>query len=237
MSWRRRKTAPRVRDGQVQHKNNWQPTSDHSGLRQVRIERRPPGCGYRHVLRRADICAFLQLLHCWAHLSRRLNRILLGGGNDTTLGWFSRGVVAVCAMPRNLTLEFDRECFYTDADFFDRLGVPYRCFGKASEGGERPEVDENEDWTHAVCQFTPATARCFQLLRVLTHELGHHYDLITNRRDRCTRGEEFAERYGQRLDAQMWPRYLEVFGDPRKGEDGAGGIVLADRAGPGQRDR
>jgi hypothetical protein len=213
----RRKTAPGVRDGRVRHKNNWRPTPDNYGLRQVSIERCRPGRGYRHVLRCADVYTFLQLLPAWDSLSRRLNRILLDGGNDTTLGWFHRGVVAVCAMRHDLTVQFHRDFFYTDADFFDRLGVPYRCFGASVEGEERPEMDENDDWTHAVCQFTPATARCFQLLRVLTHELGHHYDLITNRKGWCTRGEDFAERYGQRLEAQVWSRYLEVFGDPRRG--------------------
>jgi hypothetical protein len=219
MSWRRCKTAPRVRDGRVQHKNNWHPTPDNFGLRQVSIERCRPGRGYRHVLRCSDVYTFVGLLPVWDQLSTRLNQILLAPGSPIRLGWFRRGIVAVCAMPHNLVVEFDRECFLTDVDFFDRVGVPYRFYSPVPDSDEESwrEVSQDEDWSRADCQFTTATARCFQLLRVLTHEFGHHHDRITNPKGWCSRGEDFAERYGQQLEAKVWPRYLEMFGDPRRG--------------------
>ncbi len=216
MSWLRRKTAPKVRDGRVQHKNNWRPTPDNYGLPQVSIERCRPGRGYRHVLCCADVYTFIHLLPCWSQVVGRLNRILLAAGSPTTLGWFRRGIVAVCAMPGNLEVTFHRDYFGIDADCFERLGVPSRRFLRDPEAGEEwREASADENWTHARCQFTPATARCYQLLRVLTHELGHHYDRITNRKGWCSRGEAFAERFGQEQEAKVWSRYLEVFGDPR----------------------
>jgi hypothetical protein len=51
-------------------------------------------------------------------------------------------------------------------------------------------------------------------MRVFLHELGHHYDYITNRKRRCSRGEDFAESYGQRLEKEIWPDYIRAFGDP-----------------------
>ena len=46
--------------------------------------------------------------------------------------------------------------------------------------------------------WTEGQARAFQLLHVFLHELGHHHDLITTRRQlRGGRGEAYAERYAR----------------------------------------
>src|SRR5262245_33215097 len=104
MSWRRCKTAPKVRDGRVQYQNNWRPTPDNDGHPQVSISRSRPGTGYRHALRCSDIYTFVHLLPDWDRLKTGLNQILLAAGSETTLGWHRRGTVAVCALARDLTL-------------------------------------------------------------------------------------------------------------------------------------
>ena len=61
--------------------------------------------------------------------------------------------------------------------------------------------------------FTEATARAFQLVHVLLHELGHHRDRMTSRRRvECGRGEGFAEAYAVRHGAEIWTRYADAFG-------------------------
>jgi hypothetical protein len=213
MSWRRTKTAPGVRDGRTLHKNNWRPTPDNYGQPQVTISRLRPGTGYRHVLRCSDVYTFVHLLPDWARLKTRLNQILLAPGESRLQGWFRPGTVAICAMHRDLGAWYHRDFFALDVDFFDRVGVPYQYVQEDGQLGEHPS---NGDWQRVRVQFTPALAHCFQLVRVLTHELGHHYDRITNPRGWASRGEPFAIRYERETEAAVWARYVEVFGDPRR---------------------
>jgi hypothetical protein len=57
------------------------------------------------------------------------------------------------------------------------------------------------------------SARAFQLLHVLLHELGHHHDRMTTRAGRYScRGEDFAEHYSRRYAERIWGRYLDEFG-------------------------
>jgi hypothetical protein len=200
MSWRRCKTAPQVRDGRVQRKNNWRPTPDYFGEPQVDISRLRPGTGFRHFVRCSDVYSFVHLLPDWGKLRTRLNQILLIAGSNSIFGWHRPGKVAICALPRDGEIRYYKDFFQRDAAFLDRLGVPYEF-----------------DGAEALCRFTPETARCFQLLRVLVHELGHHYDRITNPKGWSSRGEEFAYRYERDREEVVWGRYLEVFGDPRRG--------------------
>ena len=56
-----RRTATRVRDGRVQKKNNWElDRGDYFAREQddIRLDRLPPGRGYRHLLTIADVRAF-----------------------------------------------------------------------------------------------------------------------------------------------------------------------------------
>ena len=63
------------------------------------------------------------------------------------------------------------------------------------------------------CGFTESTARAFQLLHILLHELGHHHDLITTRsRRKASRGEKYAEGYALLHSALILDRYVEKFG-------------------------
>jgi hypothetical protein len=63
------------------------------------------------------------------------------------------------------------------------------------------------------CLFTETSARGFQLMHVLLHELGHHHDRMTSRtQTRPTRGESYAEDYANRYADSFWERYFKVFG-------------------------
>jgi hypothetical protein len=40
----------------------------------------------------------------------------------------------------------------------------------------------------------------------------------TTQRAAGVRGEELAERYAHELFERLWPRYVAMFGDPRRGD-------------------
>ena len=63
-------------------------------------------------------------------------------------------------------------------------------------------------------RWSEPSARAYQLLHILLHELGHHHDRMTTRSrpDRPPRGEPYAEAYAHRHEALIWERYLERFG-------------------------
>lgn len=81
------------------------------------------------------------------------------------------------------------------AAHLDRLGVPAR---------KGPGCYE--------LRFTEGTARAYQLLHIFLHELGHHYDRMTTRSKRTSRGEPYAESYATKHAETVWDRYLAEFG-------------------------
>ena len=61
--------------------------------------------------------------------------------------------------------------------------------------------------------FTRSTARAYQLLHVLLHELAHHHDLMTTRRQvEPGRGEQYAESWALKYEAKIWTAYAERLG-------------------------
>jgi hypothetical protein len=182
----------------VQRKNNWAETPDYDITPQPRpfIDRQRPGAGYRHLLLKRDIDRFVELLADWEELSQGLNAIVLAPGDPGTLGWHRRGIVAVCAWDRELVKAWHPAIAAENAFFLERLGVP----------------EERTEEGHSLCHFTEGTARAFQLLAVLLHELGHHHDRMTTRgKRRPCRGEPFADRYAERRAAAIWDRFIRVF--------------------------
>jgi hypothetical protein len=195
-----RRTATRVKDGRVQKKNNWEPAerSIHATVQdEIHIERRDPGDGYRHLVTVAQLRQFLHLLPDWGELTVGLDAIVLDDGNQDCMGWCTEGVVAVCAWRRNL--------WWNDADpgfiaehhpILDLLDVP------VVKAGRRYSVE-----------WTEAQARAFQLLHILTHELGHHHDRMTSKhQEQMGRGEPYAETYALRVMDEVWPAYARTFG-------------------------
>jgi hypothetical protein len=122
---------------------------------------------------------------------------VLAPGDPGVLGWHRRGVVAVCAWDREMVKAWGWGIVAENRFFLDRLGVPQEPSG----GGG-----------YCLCHFTEATARAFQLLAVLLHELGHPHDRMTTRpKRRPCRGEPYADRYAERAAADLWERYLRAF--------------------------
>ena len=94
-----RKATPRDKRGRVQKKNNWVETPGYYNTPQALpfIDRRRPGAGYRHFLKKRDIYAFIDLLPDWPELSRGLNAIVLAPGQWDADGYHLPGVVHLCA--------------------------------------------------------------------------------------------------------------------------------------------
>jgi hypothetical protein len=103
----------------------------------------------------------------------------------------------VCAWEQDLWWTDAHPEFIADhRDLFNLLGVEHATRGK------RMEV-----------RWSAEQARAFQLLHILTHELGHHHDCMTTRSRRGTaRGEDYAERYAHRVLEKVWPTYARTFG-------------------------
>jgi hypothetical protein len=195
-----RKSTPKVTDGKVRKKNNWGLSPDYyyaPDSRTVLIDRQRPGIGYKHVLRTTDIHRFLGLLPDWNNLAVGLNAIVLATHEYNVAGYCGPGVVAVCAWESGLWTQ-TRVDFYEDhRAIFERLGV--EC-----------EPLPNGD---VLCKWDEPAVRAFQLLHILLHELGHHHDRMTTRKQRRTgRGESYAEEYALRYEAAIWDSYHKAFG-------------------------
>jgi len=190
----------KVKDGRVLRKNRHarSPTYFDCEMPSLVVDRRRPGAGYRHVVRKDDIRRFVKLLPDWAELSIGLNAIVLATGNENCLGWHRPGVVAICAWERELVWDDCEPSFYRDhAEVFDKLNIPFR---ESTDG--------------IVVDFTNSTARAFLLIHVLIHELGHHHDRMTTRsKRRSSRGEGFAEAYARRFEDVVISRYRQTFSD------------------------
>jgi hypothetical protein len=196
-----RRTATKVVDGRTRPKNRRIPTA-HRGYV---IDREAPGEGYRHVLTKRDLQAFLDLIPDWSALSHRLERIVLGRGSidDGCHVFYYReetGAIFLNAWDENLWMDLSAPYFEAHRELFQRLGVS--C--------------DPDDYPIA-CRFTEQQARAFLLLHVFMHELGHHWDRTHQKHRDSKRGEDFAERFANRHFEQLFPAYVRVFGDPATG--------------------
>lgn len=199
--WLNRKSAPGVRRGQVQRKNRSAHTPYFPEVpgQGPAIVRQRPGDGYRHLLRVADVQAFVELIPGWPELSRGLRAVLLTEGDPECFGWHTPGFVALCAWPRALWVGVNSSFYGVERPLLERLGV--ECVGDGDGGVE--------------CRFTEAQAKAWQLLSTLLHELGHHRDRMTTApRLRTARGEPYAEGFARELAETMFERYVERFGYP-----------------------
>jgi hypothetical protein len=193
-----RKTNPGVFAGKVRKKNRTDLSPGFATSRDYPVVHRlKPGLGYRHVLRRQEVTAFLQLLPDWRQLTQGLNAIVLAPGSVCCDGWYRPGVVAVCAWERGLWREMAPQDYAEHQDLFERLEVPCEIL---KDG-------------YYLCKFTEPAVRAYQLLHILLHELGHHHDRMTTRAqvDTC-RGEGYAEKYAWEHEQIVWDRYRAAFG-------------------------
>lgn len=194
-----RKSTPRVVDGLVRKKNNWKLSPDYyqaPDRRSVMIDRKRPGAGYRHVLNKSDIYRFLEILPDWDKLAIGLNAVVLAPGEDDTDGYHIPGAVHICAWESELLREHSRSHYEAHRRVFERLNV---------------ECKETEDGWY-LCLFTEPSIRAYQLLHILLHELGHHHDRMTTRRQKsASRGEKYAEDYALQHEAMIWRAYQSAF--------------------------
>lgn len=193
-----RKTSPKVIGGKAQRKNRWEVAPTYWNFRQSEpvVDRVEPGRGHRHLLRRADVLAFVALLPDWDELSRGLDAIVLARGDGDCDGWHDDGVIGLCAWTRDLWVASSEAYYREHAAVFERLGVPVERRGDGR-----------------LLKYTEETARAFQLVHVLMHELGHHRDRMTTRsRRRAARGERYAEGYALEREELVWRRYVDAFG-------------------------
>ena len=202
-----RRSAPKVRNGTVQYKNNWALTPDYRVVSQPRvvIDRQRPGTGYRHLLFKRDIERFIALLPDWQELSQGLNAIVLAPGYPNLFGWHRPGIVALCAWERELILDLTISSVAEHLTIFDRLGIGYEW--------QDASPSDPDDRPFYRCHFTEQSARSFQLLHVLLHELGHHKDRMTTRTRRdADRGEDYAEQYANAYADRIWESFIREFG-------------------------
>jgi hypothetical protein len=200
MSGFHRRTATKVRNGRVRRKNNWAQTPGvlHTTQPTLTIRRTRPGSGHRHVLFQCDIERFIALIPDWEKLSRGVDVILLDGKRTDCDGWYDRGVIALCAWPREMHYSMNVDWYVAHARFLDRIGL---------------RVEREGD--DLIAYWTDATVRAYQLLHIFLHELGHHHDRVTTRtRRRSARGEGYAEQYAWAYEEQVWERYVAEFGWP-----------------------
>ncbi|HEY1188210.1 MAG TPA: hypothetical protein VGE74_11165 [Gemmata sp.] len=204
MSRFHRKTAPRVRNGRVQKKNNWQVSPSWywgNPPGRVVIDRRRPGEGFRHLLFKKDIERFIALIPNWRKLAAGLRVVVLATGQRGCDGWYNRGVLGLCAWPQQMTFELDVDWYSEHKAFLKRINATV--------------VDGSRELA-PVIYWTDDTARAYQLCHVFLHELGHHADRMHTRTkvDNGPRGEPFAEGYAFELEATVLERYFAEFGVP-----------------------
>ena len=121
-----RKSTPKVIDGRVRKKNNWSLSTDYYDApipREVMIDRKRPGVGYRHVLTKEHIHRFLEILPDWDNLAVGLNAVVLAPGEWGADGYHVPGVVHICAWESDLWREMGREYYEEHQDLFERLGA------------------------------------------------------------------------------------------------------------------
>ncbi len=197
MSTFNRKSTPRVKRGRVQKKNNWEETPNYYSTFQVVpiIDRRRPGYGYRHLLMQRDVLRFIELLPEWDEIARELDAIVLAPGRASYYGYYTPGVVHVCAWPNELWEEYSPSFYEERRSNLELLGVPCEEYG----GQIR-------------LHWTDWTARADQLLFTFLHELGHHHDALTTKQGGiANRGENYAEWYARQYTDVIWTRYCKVF--------------------------
>jgi hypothetical protein len=216
-----RRSAMRVRDGRVLKKNNWRlDASDYRTLRQdeIRLDRRRPPPGSRHLITIGQLRTFVELLPDWDEVAIGLEAIVLDSATDCA-GWYAPGVVAICAWDHDLWDWWSPDMVEEHRPILERLDVEQTPIEDSTEYGELVDdlkatgVRDSTLPGYVELRFTEAQARAYQLLHILPHELGHHHDRITTRSGRrAARGEPYAEAYANRVADSVWPIYAITFG-------------------------
>jgi hypothetical protein len=193
-----RKTTPKVIGGKPLKKNNHKLTPNYWNTVQkdIQIDQQKPGKGYKHFLKKRDIIRFLALIPNWEELSEDLHAIVLEQGGANYDGIYNNdGVICISAWEKEQDIFVNKEYFKEHQALFERLGIQ----SKEEENG-------------FFCEFTIEQIKAYQLLHILLHELGHHYDRIkTKSKFKSSRGEQYAEDFAYINEKEMWEKYQEEF--------------------------
>ena len=193
-----RRSALKIIGGVVLRKNNYKKTPNHWNTTQknVVVDVEKPGKGFKHFLKKKDVIKFLEIIPNWTTLSKGLDAIVLTAGGYDYDGYYNNdGVICIAAWPKEQDLFLYNHYYKAHQKLFNRLRVP----AVVKRGG-------------FFCEFSVEQIKAFQLLHVLLHELGHHYDRIkTKSKHRSSRGEAYAEQFAFKNEKQMWIDYQDAF--------------------------
>jgi hypothetical protein len=183
----------------IKNRYRYAPTYWNCDPYELVVDKERPGPGGKHFLRRKDILDFISILPDWNELAKGLRAVVLAKYNPCQ-GWYSdRGIVAICAWPRQEWVEWKTDFYKSETKVLNRLEV---------------DCQEQNDG-RVLCKFRAAQIRAYQLLDVFLHELGHHHDRMTTRKkEECGRGESYADQYALKYEEIIWESYIETFGIP-----------------------
>lgn len=163
--------------------------------RELIIRREPPGKGFRHFLTRKIVSSFIELLPQWNDITQGLDYILLARAEPGCDGWYDGKVVAISA--------WEQDCWRS---------VPSDYYAEHKLVLKRLDVETVKIGQNYLCKFNPSSVKAFQLLHVLLHELGHHFDRISSSSKRdSSRGELYAEKYATSYEELIWKSYGDRF--------------------------
>ncbi len=208
----KRKSAFKVARGHVEGADN----RTKSATLGYTIDSKRPGRGFRHVVRKRDIHDFTDMIPGWDDLSVGIESIILCAGDDYAAGHYDHftregtGSIYLYAWDEDLWMDVEQEYFQLHKWIFDALGLVY-------EEKQVQEPDGRGQCTEWGCFFSESQARAFMLTYVFLHELGHHVDTFRSKnRDTCIGGEQFAEEFSKKMFKEIWPVYVERFGNPER---------------------
>ena len=194
-----RKSTPKVKNGKVLKKNNHELTPNYYNTyqKEIQIDVEKSGKGYKHFLKKRDVIRFLDLIPNFHIYSEKLDAIVLVNGDCDYDGMYNNdGVIYISAWDKNQDILVSDNYFYEHKELFRRLGVNYI-------------QQKNGYW----CEFDIEQIKAYQLLHILLHELGHHYDRIkTKSQFIAPNGEVFAENFAFEIETYMWNAYEDEFG-------------------------
>lgn len=194
----KRKSTPKVKGGRALRKNNHRLTPNHWNTEQenVIIDVEKPEKGYKHFLKQRDILQFIELIPNWGELSKGLDAIvLISGGNDCDGYYNNNGVICISAWEREQDVLLSKPYYEAHKELFDRL-----------------DIKVTEEDGNFFCEFSVEQIKAYQLLHILLHELGHHYDRMnTKSKWTSARGENYAEQFAFEKEEQMWLDYQNSF--------------------------
>ncbi|MCH2209132.1 MAG: hypothetical protein MK132_25155 [Lentisphaerales bacterium] len=195
-----RRTAPKVRNGKVLKKNNWQqsPNMFYTRHNEILVEKERAGKGYKHLIRKQEVYDMFKIIPEWKKLAYGLDGIVLGQGSKHSLGYYNWSVITLHAWETEIIWDNVSESFIEEHQYiFDMLGITY---GASHEKG------------YYRVEFAEDSAKAFSLIHVFLHELGHHVDKMTSkRRMYCGRGEAFAEAWANERLAEVYRNYCKFY--------------------------